>query len=80
MKHAGDYIDANRRRTPKSKMVLLENPWTHDTGDSGMTWAQILNWSKDAVHPVDLAEWRKAAKAAFDAGDSATLGAMILGR
>ena len=63
MKHVNDYLEANTRKAPKYKTVSLENPWTGGITESGMTWAQILTWSKDA----------------FDAGDCKTLGAMILG-
>lgn len=60
------------------KSVTLINPWSGVPANA-MTWRQVLDWSASHIHDNDRPTWRKAAKAAFDAGDSATLGAMILG-
>ena len=63
----------------KNETVLtLENPWSGSTARE-MTWAEIVAWCADNVHPNDRAEWLIAALQAAWTGDSATLGKMIIG-
>lgn len=62
------------------KSVTLVNPWTHQpVWDKAMTWAEIKSWAEDSVHPNDLGEWLRAARAAYKTQDGDTLGTMIIG-
>ena len=67
-----------RANLKNKETIGIENPWTGSNAKR-MTWAEIVAWGKDSIHPNNLNEWIKKARQAFTDNDERQLGIMIIG-